>query len=69
MMTKWLVLDEDDEIRAICDSKFEAEQVSEDLRVNDIYEGFTPDEHHFVKARYVGDIPASMYLPCNWEEV
>ena len=65
-MIKWLVLNEDDEIRFVCDTRYSAEVESANERINDVYQGFTPDEHRFVQAKYVGDTTEKMPYSNLW---
>lgn len=68
-MIKWLAINEDDMIRAICDTRDDAIWEAECERINDIQQGFTPDEYHFVKAEYIGESEdrwSDIYREENW---
>lgn len=70
-MIKWLAVNEDDMIRAICDTRDNAMWEAECERINDIGQGFTPDEYRFVKAEFIGngDMWADdIYREENWRE-
>ena len=71
-MIKWLAVNEDDMIRAICDTEYSAMMEAEMERINDIEQGFTPDEYRFVKAEFIGKGDMwdnDIYGEENWREV
>ena len=54
-MIKWLAVNEDNMIRFICDTRYDAMLYACDEMRNDIEKGFTPDMYRFIKAEYVGE--------------
>lgn len=72
MFTAWLVIDNmNGGILDVCETEGGAEAMADDFRFEDLkIKGSTQENQYVVvRAEYVGDIPASMYLACNWKEV
>lgn len=80
-MIKWLAVNDDDMIRAISDSRDVVVYSAMCESINDVQQGFTPDEYRYVRAEYVGNNVKNIVMDCleygyddiyteeNWREV